>query len=48
MLSWSDLDPAAEVSGPAIIERDIATILVLPDFSARIGAMGDLDIVRKG
>ncbi|MDX3808244.1 hydantoinase/oxoprolinase family protein [Bosea thiooxidans] len=47
VLSWNDLDPAVAVSGPAIIERDIATILVPPGFSARIGAMGDLDIVRK-
>lgn len=48
VLAWADLVPGDAVAGPAIIERDIATILVPPGFSATIDAMGNLDIVRKG
>lgn len=48
VLAWADLAPGSEIAGPAVIERDIATILVPPGFTAGIGAMGDLDIVRKG
>ncbi len=33
-------------AGPAIIEQDIATVLVLPGHTARVGAFGDLELTR--
>ncbi|EAQ02162.1 hydantoin utilization protein A [Pseudooceanicola batsensis HTCC2597] len=36
------LTDTTAIRGPAIIEQDVATILVPPSFTARVGALGDL------
>jgi N-methylhydantoinase A len=43
----SALAPGATVEGPAIIEQDVATVLVPPGYVARAGALGDLVLVRE-
>ncbi|CAH1687356.1 N-methylhydantoinase A [Hyphomicrobiales bacterium] len=44
--AWGDLSPHWAGSGPAIIQQDLATILVPPGYGARVGALGDLELVK--
>jgi N-methylhydantoinase A len=44
--SRSGLPVGWHCAGPAIIEQDIATVLVLPGHLARVGAFGDLELTR--
>ncbi|MBS7701100.1 MULTISPECIES: hydantoinase/oxoprolinase family protein [unclassified Chelatococcus] len=44
--AWSDLSPHWAGAGPAIIQQDLATILVPPGYAAQVGALGDLELVK--
>lgn len=44
--AWPDLPTGWSVEGPAIIEQDLATILVPPHYRAAVGPFGDLDMTR--
>jgi N-methylhydantoinase A len=41
------LAPGFTVTGPAIIEQDLATLLVPPGFSAKIGPYGDIELDKE-
>ena len=41
------LGPGWTASGPAIIEQDLATLLVPPGFRAETGALGDIMLTRE-
>jgi N-methylhydantoinase A len=43
-----DLDPGWAHAGPALIEQDLATVLVPPGFEARIGSLGDIALIKEG
>ena len=43
--AWDQLSPGWSSQGPAIIEQDLATILVPPTYLVRVGEFGDLDLV---
>jgi N-methylhydantoinase A len=42
--AWGDLPFGSSIAGPAIVQQDLATILVPDGFGASVGALGDLDI----
>lgn len=42
----SELQPGHEVTGPAIIEETFTTIVVYPDWKARVDDAGDYELVR--
>jgi len=42
----SELQPGHEVAGPAIIEETFTTIVVYPDWKARVDDAGDYELVR--
>lgn len=44
--AWSDLGPQATMPGPAIIQQDLATILVPAGYAARVGKFGDLELSK--
>lgn len=44
VFAWGDLPFGSSISGPAIIQQDLATILVPDGFDASVGELGDLDI----
>ena len=44
--AWDDLAPHWAGPGPAIIQQDLATILVPPGYGACVGALGDLELVK--
>jgi N-methylhydantoinase A len=41
---WSSLPAGWSATGPAIIEQDLATILVPPSYQASVGRFGDLEL----
>jgi N-methylhydantoinase A len=43
---WGSLRPGFAVEGPAIIQQDLATILVPGGYIARLGDFGDLEMVK--
>lgn len=43
----TDLDPGWQQSGPAVIEHDLATVLVPPGFRAVVGALGDIMLTKE-
>jgi N-methylhydantoinase A len=43
----NDLDTAWAQQGPAVIEQDLATVLVPPQFRAEIGPLGDIVLTRE-
>ena len=42
--AWSGLPAGWTGDGPAVIEQDLATILVPPSYRARVGEFGDLEL----
>lgn len=44
--AWKDLNPGWETAGPAIVQQDLATILVPNGYMARVGELGDLELVK--
>ncbi len=44
--AWNDLQPGWQASGPAIVQQDLATILVPEGYRAHIGAFGDLEMTK--
>jgi len=42
-----DLDTGWVQAGPAVIEQDLATVLVPPGFEARIGVLGDIVLTKE-
>jgi N-methylhydantoinase A len=42
------LAPGSGIAGPAIIEQDLATLLVLPGFTASVGDHGDIELAKEG
>ncbi len=46
VFSWNELAPGWQATGPAIIEQDLATILVPPSYRASVGSFGDLDLTQ--
>jgi N-methylhydantoinase A len=43
---WATLPGGWSARGPAIVQQDLATILVPPGYGARLGTFGDLEIDR--
>jgi len=44
---WADLQPGWQASGPAIVQQDLATIMVPEGYRAHIGALGDLEMMKE-
>lgn len=44
--AWRGLTPGWSTEGPAIIQQDLATILVPAAYTASLGALGDLELVK--
>jgi N-methylhydantoinase A len=44
--AWGDLPPGWRVDGPAVVQQDLATILIPPSYAAALGSLGDLEINR--
>jgi N-methylhydantoinase A len=42
------LPPGSAIAGPAIIEQDLATLLVPPGFTASVGDQGDIEFAKEG
>jgi N-methylhydantoinase A len=47
VFSRADLDAGWAHAGPAVIEQDLATVLVPPGFRAVIGALGDIALTKE-
>ncbi|WOH63893.1 hydantoinase/oxoprolinase family protein [Bradyrhizobium sp. BWA-3-5] len=47
VFSRTDLDAGWAQTGPAVIEHDLATVLVLPGFRAAVGALGDIVLTKE-
>jgi len=45
--AWADLSRGWCVAGPAVVQQDLATILVPPGYEARLGLRGDLELARS-
>lgn len=45
--AWTDLPDGWSAAGPAVIQQDLATILVPAHFRAVLGELGDLELVRE-
>jgi N-methylhydantoinase A len=45
--SWADLQTGDQIIGPAIVQQDLATILVPQGYHARLGAFGDLEMMKE-
>jgi N-methylhydantoinase A len=45
--AWTALPPGWNTAGPAIIEQETATVVVPPDFTVRLGTLGDLILEAK-
>ena len=45
--AWAALPPAWRAAGPAIVEQETATVVVPPDFTVRLGPLGDLILEAK-
>jgi N-methylhydantoinase A len=46
VFAWADLVPDWSTVGPAIIQQDLATILVPEGYVASVGALGDLELLK--
>jgi len=46
IFDWIGLSPGWSVTGPCIIQQDLATVLIPPAYTARVGALGDLELSR--
>jgi N-methylhydantoinase A len=46
IFSWDALPPDWVATGPAIVQQELATILVPPGYTARIGVFGDLEMMK--
>jgi N-methylhydantoinase A len=44
---WAELPRGWEAAGPAVVQQDLATILVPPGYNARLGLRGDLELARS-
>lgn len=44
--AWSLLPPGWSSPGPAVIQQDLATILVPDGYLAKVGYLGDLEMTR--
>jgi N-methylhydantoinase A len=44
--AWDDLPAGWSGAGPAIIQKDLATILVPAGYTAMLGSLGDLELVK--
>jgi N-methylhydantoinase A len=45
--AWADLEIGWRISGPAIVQQDLATILVPQGYRAQLGALGDLEMTKE-
>uniref|UniRef100_A0A9E7ZV81 Hydantoinase/oxoprolinase family protein n=1 Tax=Bosea sp. NBC_00436 TaxID=2969620 RepID=A0A9E7ZV81_9HYPH len=46
VFSWNDVTTEWSTRGPAIVQQDLATILVPEGYEARIGALGDIEMTK--
>ncbi len=46
VFDWGGLSPGWSITGPCIIQQDLATVLVPPAYEARVGIFGDLELSR--
>jgi N-methylhydantoinase A len=46
VFAWNDLPVGWSVEGPAMVQQDLATILVPVGFDARVTGLGDLELVK--
>jgi N-methylhydantoinase A len=44
---WATLPPRWSASGPAVVQQDLATILVPPGYAVQLGLRGDLELARS-
>ncbi|MGG5822727.1 hydantoinase/oxoprolinase family protein [Falsiroseomonas sp. HW251] len=44
---WGDLPRGWQAQGPAIVQQDLATILVPPGYAVQLGLRGDLELARQ-
>jgi N-methylhydantoinase A len=48
VFAQAQLGPGFTIEGPAIIEQDLATLLVPASFRAVVGPFGDIELVKEG
>ncbi|WP_210495262.1 hydantoinase/oxoprolinase family protein [Microvirga antarctica] len=46
VFAWRTLNVGWSCAGPAIVQQDLATVLVPPGYTARIGLFGDLEMMK--